>query len=187
MAVAINQSTLAWVGPSQEQDIIAEFLSFLARRAVVDADVFAKIDSDAHAMDLLKDIGSRAGLTDENIQDASLMQFFPTEKARARVQAYSELVSSKRGMVSGGLAVDPGHNPHKHLRASPWMPTITRSTRPLWLGKDNSWRFYTAREIVFLKGGHPSRPSRMRRTRRPSTCTSSITSSPYRLRSSAMP
>lgn len=157
MLVAINQRSLAWLGPSRAADVWTDFMSYFRRHVVRDADVFKEIDIAENRLAYKIHLGGKARLTPLASATAGILDFFPTAKSRQRMEQYLKLVQEKpTGFLSGGLVVDPKQNPLRHARATAWMPTITRSTRPVWVHSESAARgeayTFTPAEVAFSQG-----------------------------------
>lgn len=151
MGALIRKESYAWLGPEGPAEVLKHFLSLFQRRTVLEADVFCNLDDPEIAQAVRVAQGAKIGFDPDQCASTPIQDMQPTEKARARIQGYQKkLVEIGEG--SAGLACDASWNPETFGRAPAWLPTLTRSTKPVWLGKDGSDYLYTASELAFSQG-----------------------------------
>ena len=162
MAAALDMKSLAWVGPDTQSDIEVDFMNFVERHTVMDADVWTSLDTEANlfAARLEMSNGTFNDCDAARCDKLPITRFFPTVAAKNRMQGYIDRASNKAGTASGDVACDPSQNPETRGRASPWLPTLTRGTKPIWLSPAVGDRgyVYTMRELAFSQGW-PSIPT----------------------------
>ena len=157
MICAIDRNTMVWLGPNDDNELMAEFMSFVGRRVVRDADVWAGIDSPENVLKARVELATLAGL---HVRDPTeflgmpISALWKTQKARQRVQSYVQQYKNHAGFISGGAACDTKQNPAVRKRCSPWLPTLTKSTIPIWLSEKTGelGHYYTDRELSFSQG-----------------------------------
>jgi hypothetical protein len=150
-AAALNRESLVWIGPAPDA-VKEHFLSFISKHVVVDADIFAEIDTKEEIEQTLVHQARHAGITDIGEKD-KLVDIF-SGKAQQRLRDYLALLPSKAGERSGSLICDLTQNPLKRPRESPWMPTQTRGMMAamLKLGHPRGGHLFTQREMAFAMG-----------------------------------
>ena len=143
LACALSRESLVWLGPADAAEVEKDFLAFFERRAVVDGCAFVGLDSPGNRQ------AAREALTGMAGSSADLADDFDNS-CKQRLQAYRKLCPHRCGAKSGAMIADLSQNPWARQRASPWIPALATTSRPVCMWKPDGFevKVLTPREIA---------------------------------------
>jgi len=94
-SIAIRRESLAWVGPDGDAAAFKHFCSLLTRKAMVDAEIFAELDSAEAIAEERAERAANAGLAPEVAQDSVMEAYFKTDIGKTRVAKYREMLPQR--------------------------------------------------------------------------------------------
>jgi hypothetical protein len=153
---ALNLETMIWVGPEKDEDISKDFISHFCAQTLMDGGDFAGIDSDESHHKLERYLCEVRGRWPGKGKEFDLREALPPY-ARLFYDEYMKMIVENdrdkniaSGRNEGGRVVDLSQRPSRG-RCGPWIPTLLRNTRLVYMSKDGG-KMYTSDELDYSQG-----------------------------------
>jgi hypothetical protein len=131
-ACCINRSELVWLGPEEPDAVASEFLRLRQAKCILDADVFAGIDSEANAKAQLHALAQNRGCYLKDDIDLSKVDIrsLLTPSARQRYDKYQGIYVDlvNKGQAGGAFVADLSQDPVFRNRSGQTMCTLMKNT-----------------------------------------------------------
>ena len=133
------------MGPLEPKEVQSDFQSFFQKRVVVDGSCFCGLDSAAAQKAAVEAITGFAEVEGRPWPEKL------AKLTRKHFQDYMVFLPQRRGSISGTMCADLSQNPRVRDRATPWMPTLARTSKMVCMHAGGA-KVFTPKELAFAEG-----------------------------------